>query len=71
MKCPVCHSLDQNEMDLQSDQFKEGIFECHHCGAVWAVNHDLVEMVNDPQAESFLAATTESVESDDYCFATA
>ncbi len=68
MKCPVCHSLDQNEMDLQSDQFKEDIIECRHCGAVWAINHDLLEMVNDPQEASFLGAITETVEGDDYCY---
>lgn len=68
MKCPVCHSHDLNGIDLHSEQFKEDIIECRNCGAVWSINHDLLEMVRDPQEASFLSATTEAVEGDDYCY---
>lgn len=68
MKCPVCHSHEQSAIDLHSEQFKEDIIECRHCGAIWSINHDLLEMVRDPQEASFLSAITETVEGDDYCY---
>jgi len=68
MKCPVCHNHDQQQTKLHSEGFNEGLFECKTCGAVWAVNHGLAEMVMDPQAQSFLSALSETVEGDDYCW---
>ncbi len=69
MRCPVCHGHEQKEIDLHSDGFKEDIIECRLCGAVWSVNHDLVEIVKDPQEASFLSVLPEHVEGDDYCYA--
>ncbi|PLX92197.1 MAG: hypothetical protein C0621_09940 [Desulfuromonas sp.] len=69
MQCPVCHCIDQKEMDLHSEGFKEDIFECSLCGASWSINHDLVEIIKDPQQDSFLSVLTESVEADDYATA--
>ncbi|HEY3309294.1 MAG TPA: hypothetical protein VGJ93_12630 [Desulfuromonadaceae bacterium] len=66
MKCPVCKSLKQNECQLHSDGFDEGITECDVCGTVWSVNHGVTEVVKDSQEKSFLEAQSESVEGDDY-----
>ncbi|MDY6849627.1 MAG: hypothetical protein SV239_10990 [Thermodesulfobacteriota bacterium] len=66
MKCPVCKTYQQNELDLHADGFYEDIVECSICGTVWSVNHGLVEIVNDSQRNSFLEAQSESVEGDDY-----
>ena len=71
MKCPVCHSYDQSEIDLRLDGFREGIVECGQCGTVWSVNHNLVEIVKDAQESSFLSVKSELVEGDDYCYAVA
>ncbi|HJV65942.1 MAG TPA: hypothetical protein VJ550_09420 [Geomonas sp.] len=66
MKCPVCKNEEQLQTELTSDGFKEGITECTICGAVWSVNHGVIELVRDPQKESFLEAQSECVEGDDY-----
>ena len=67
MKCPVCKiSPDHAKMDVHVNGFDEDIFECDLCGTTWAVNHGVVEVITDSQARSFLEATTESVEGDDY-----
>lgn len=69
MKCPVCKNHEENELHLDSDGFHEGIFECEVCGASWSVNHNLAEVIKDPQEASFLSATSEPVEADDYSWA--
>ncbi len=69
MRCPVCNSLKQNELDFHLDGFREDIIECLHCGVVWSINHDLVEIVEDPQEASFLSVLSENVDGDDYCYA--
>ena len=69
MQCPVCHSIEQKGMDLKSEGFKEDIFECGLCGASWSINHELLEIIKDPQRNSFLSVMTESVESNDYAHA--
>jgi hypothetical protein len=56
-------------MDLKSEGFKEDIFECGLCGASWSINHELLEIIKDPQRNSFLSVMTESVESNDYAHA--
>ncbi len=66
MKCPVCKSQDHLDLDLHSNGFTEDIMECRVCGTVWSVNHGVTEIVRDPQERSFLEATSESVEGDDY-----
>ncbi len=69
MKCPVCNNHEHSEIDLHTEGFAEGIIECGTCGAVWAVNHGLAEVVRDPQENTFLQAISETVEGDDYCWA--
>ncbi len=66
MKCPVCKSQDHLDLDLHSNGFTEDIMECRVCGTIWSVNHGVTEIVRDPQEKSFLEATSESVEGDDY-----
>lgn len=70
MKCPVCSSYSNQELDLRSDQFSEELLKCETCGCEWSVNHGLVDIVKDRQTGSFLEAGTESVESFDYNLAT-
>ena len=71
MKCPVCKSFANQELDLHSEQFSEELLKCDICGCEWAVNHGLVEVVNDSQKNSFLESLTECVEGDDYSYAAA
>ena len=66
MKCPVCKTYQQNEVDLHAEGFSEDIVECTICGTIWSVNHGLVEIVTDTQQNSFLEAQSECVEGDDY-----
>jgi len=66
MFCPVCKSLKHSAIDLHSEGFAENIIECRTCGTVWSVNHGVKEIVRDSQAHSFLEATSECVEGDDY-----
>lgn len=70
MKCPVCKTHEQYvEIDLHSEGFAEDIITCSICGTVWAINRGVTEIVKDAQEKSFLEATTECVEADDYSFA--
>ena len=70
MKCPVCKTHEQYvDIDLHFEGFSEDIMTCRICGAVWSVNHGMVEVVRDPQEKSFLEAISECVEADDYCYA--
>jgi uncharacterized Zn finger protein len=67
MKCPVCKNSEQHtEIDVQANGFNEAIIKCDICGTVWSVNHGVTEVIKDAQAKSFLAATSECVEGDDY-----
>lgn len=66
MRCPVCKSHEHLAFELQSTGFAENIVECRICGTIWSVNHGMVEVVKDVQKKSFLEATTECVEGDDY-----
>lgn len=67
MRCPVCKSFQNKEIDLHVDQFYEDLYECTTCGSSWSVAHGLTEVVKDSQLASFLEGTTETVECDDYC----
>jgi len=71
MKCPVCKSYANQEIDLHSEQFAEELIKCDVCGCEWAVNHGLTEVVIDSQRNSFLESVTECVECDDYSWASA
>ncbi len=66
MNCPVCKSSKQAIIDLHAEGFSEQIIECGHCQTVWSINHGVAEVVKDSQARSFLEATSECVEGDDY-----
>ncbi|PLX97147.1 MAG: hypothetical protein C0621_00465 [Desulfuromonas sp.] len=69
MKCPVCKNSKQQEIDLHVDGFYEDIIECEVCGTTWAVNHGAAEVISDSQEKSFLEASTECVEGNDYIWA--
>lgn len=69
MKCPVCRSYNNVELDLHFEQFSEDIVECSICGSVWSVSHGAAEIVKDAQEFSFLEATAECVEGYDYSWA--
>ncbi|TLM64247.1 MAG: hypothetical protein FDZ69_11985 [Deltaproteobacteria bacterium] len=69
MQCPVCKHRYNKEIDLHADGFDEALFTCAVCGSSWMINHGLSEVVSDTQKHSFLAATTECVEADDYYLA--
>jgi transcription elongation factor Elf1 len=69
MKCPVCKSHDYVEMGLQATGFSEDIVTCKICGSIWSINHGMSEVVKDAQKNSFMAATSENVEADDYSWA--
>lgn len=66
--CPTCHSSTTIETDLVAFQFHEEIFECDLCETVYSFSHNLIEVVKDPQQESFLSHTSDQVEADDYVF---
>ena len=66
MKCPVCKNHEHVDFNLHADGFDEGIIECPNCGTIWSVNHGIIEIVEDPQEKSFLAAQSECVDADDY-----
>lgn len=67
MQCPICQHPEEQQVQLHSEGFHEGIYECHSCGAVWSVNHDLAEIVKDPQEFSFLSVLAEPVDGGNYC----
>ncbi|HWI40327.1 MAG TPA: hypothetical protein VNX25_02425 [Verrucomicrobiae bacterium] len=70
MKCPVCKAHEQRvAIELHSEGFAEEINTCSICGTVWSVNHGMTEVVKDSQEKSFLEATSECVEGDDYSYA--
>ncbi len=66
--CPTCHAAASLEVDLDSDQFHEEIYECTTCGTICSLAHDQLEVVKDSQAGSFLSSTSDSVEASDYAF---
>ena len=65
MKCPVCKSKKLQEIDLHADGFYEGIFECEICSDQPPQLVE-IELIRDPQPDSFLQGMPEKVESDDY-----
>ena len=66
--CPTCKAILCIETDLDAFQFHEEIYECANCGTVCSLAHDQAEVVIDPQENSFLSVTSDTVESDDYVF---
>lgn len=66
MQCPVCKNSEQVDIDLHADGFSEDIIECSICGTTWSVSHGVIEVIKDAQEKSFLEATSENVEGDDY-----
>ena len=69
MKCPVCKHRNNINQLLHADGFKENIIECAVCGTTWSVNHGTAEVISEPLECSFLQASTEVVEADDYTYA--
>lgn len=69
MRCPVCRNSEHSDIHLHSEGFTEDIMRCPSCGAVWAINHGVTEIVKDPQEKSFLSGASECVEGDDYVLA--
>jgi uncharacterized Zn finger protein len=69
MKCPVCKQVDYGEQGLHATGLNETIVECDICGTVWSVSHGRIEVIKDPQQFSFLQASSENVEADDYNYA--
>ncbi len=67
-RCPTCKMTLSVETDLEAFQFHEEIFECTSCGTVCSSAHDQLEVVRDSQSDSFLSATSDIVEADDYVF---
>ena len=67
MQCPVCKNDENLGMDLRSGSFNEDIVECQSCGTMWSVNHGVMAIVKDPNADSFL----EALSADTFCFAAA
>ncbi len=35
-ECPICHSIDQVQLDIHADGFASGLEECGVCGALWS-----------------------------------
>lgn len=66
--CPTCKAVLCIETDLDAFQFHEEIQECLNCGTICSSAHDQVEVIRDSQQGSFLSATSDLVESDDYVF---
>ena len=66
--CPTCKAVLCIETDLDAFQFHEEIQECVNCGTICSSAHNQVEVVRDSQQGSFLSATSDLVESDDYVF---
>ncbi len=69
MKCPICHEQVQVELALDSEGFHESIYECSNCQASWSVQHNLVDMIKDPQSRTFLEVQSLAVEEDDFSWA--
>jgi hypothetical protein len=67
MFCPVCKGSDHATVLAEhSNGFDEDLIRCKTCMALWSVNHGTAEIVDDPERHSFLEATSEPVEADDY-----
>lgn len=69
MHCPVCKSTETRKIDLHAEGFYEDLVYCDCCGSSWSVSHGKSEIIRDTQEASFLEGVTETVESDDYCWA--
>ncbi|ABQ28490.1 hypothetical protein Gura_4347 [Geotalea uraniireducens Rf4] len=37
MNCPICSCSSRVEVNMNADGFAQSMFECGHCGALWAV----------------------------------
>ena len=66
MQCPVCKHREHVGIDLPSGGFSEDLVECRICGSMWSVNHGVMAIVKDPQADSFLEALSGSLAVDTF-----
>jgi hypothetical protein len=65
MMCPSCRNTELPTVKLVPAGLTEEILECRGCGAVWSVSHGMIELLRDPQADSFLARQSDAVEGSD------
>jgi uncharacterized Zn finger protein len=40
MHCPNCNSKKGIEIDMHSDGYAKGLFECNSCGTIWLQKSD-------------------------------
>lgn len=40
MHCPICNSKKGIEIDIHSDGYAKGLFECNSCGSIWLQKND-------------------------------
>ena len=45
MKCPMCKSRNQVEIDLHADGFSQDARECGACGAMWTFSGDTLKII--------------------------
>ena len=45
MKCPMCKSRNQVEIDLHADGFSQDARECGACGAVWTFSGSTLKII--------------------------
>jgi hypothetical protein len=46
MICPHCNNKKHIEIDIHSDGYAKGLFECSSCGTVWLVKSEEIITVN-------------------------
>ena len=45
MKCPLCKSSKHVEIDLHSEGFSGGVYECGDCNGIWTVTNDSLKII--------------------------
>ena len=45
MKCPMCKSRAQVEIDLHAEGFSQDARECGSCGAVWTFSGEKLKII--------------------------
>lgn len=50
MRCPNCNTNKGIEIDIHSDGYAKGLFECTSCGTLWLEKSDEVITVNKQAA---------------------
>jgi uncharacterized Zn finger protein len=47
MYCPTCSSLSEVEVNFKSDGYTRNLYECGHCGAVWAIAKEKTVVIRE------------------------